>query len=630
MTVRFACAQIEVIPGRPDINFATILNAIEKAKSEHIDILILPELSIPGYFLGDLWEQPAFLEDCQTYGNKIIAASENICIIFGNVAVDKAKFNEDGRMRKYNAAFVAQDGKLLKGALPYPFLIKSSLPNYREFDDSRYFHSLRKLPQELSTTIDELVKPIMVTIRNETLNLGIMLCEDGWTTNYLVNIPGLLAKNGADILCNISCSPFSLHKNQKRHRVFGEQAKTCLLPLLYCNNVGVQNNGKNVFTFDGCSCAYQNNGALLTDAPAYIEYFLITAFDTNTKLLSAETAVHDNCSEITEIYRAIRYGAKRFLQQIGISKMTIGVSGGIDSAVTAAFYVDILGPDNVLLVNMPSMYNSPLTKNLALMLAESLKCNYCVMPIQESVDHTNAQLTQTPIHNYYSNTTFSLELSSLARENIQARDRTRLLAALASSFGGGFSCNSNKAEITVGYATFYGDLTGVLAMIGDLWKNQVYELGHYLNDKIFNQEVIPDEIFKISPSAELSAEQTVGVGGDPMIYEYHDFLFRAFVERWDKASPSDILLWYMEGTLEETIGCQKGTVKKYFPTNKAFVDDLEHWWKLFSGFAVAKRIQAPPIISLSRRAYGYDHREAQLMPYFSLEYQCLKTNLLNE
>ena len=109
MTVRFACAQIEVIPGRPDINFATIINAIEKAKSEHIDILILPELSIPGYFLGDLWEQPAFLEDCQTYGNKIIAASKNICIIFGNVAVDKAKFNEDGRMRKYNAAFVAQD-----------------------------------------------------------------------------------------------------------------------------------------------------------------------------------------------------------------------------------------------------------------------------------------------------------------------------------------------------------------------------------------------------------------------------------------------------------------------------------------------------------------------------------------
>ena len=156
------------------------------------------------------------------------------------------------------------------------------------------------------------------------------------------------------------------------------------------------------------------------------------------------------------------------------------------------------------------------------------------------------------------------------------------------------------------------------------------ELGHYLNDKIFNQEVIPDEIFKISPSAELSAEQTVGVGGDPMIYEYHDFLFRAFVERWDKASPSDILRWYMEGTLEEIIGCPKGTVKKYFPTNKAFIDDLERWWKLFSGFAVAKRIQAPPIISLSRRAYGYDHREAQLIPYFSLEYQCLKTNLLNE
>ena len=628
MTVRFACAQIEVIPGRPDINFATIIDAIDKAKKENIDILILPELAVPGYFLGDLWEQPAFLDDCSEYGNQIIAATENICVIFGNIAMDENKHNEDGRTRKYNAAFIAQNGKLLRGALPYPFIVKTSLPNYREFDDSRYFHSLLKLREELAVPIEDLVKPISISIRNQNFKLGIMLCEDGWTTNYSINIPKLLAKNGADILCNLSCSPFSLQKNPKRHQIFGEQAKECHLPLLYCNNVGVQNNGKNIFTFDGCSCAYQNDGTLLTDSPAYEEHFLKTNFDPDTKHLTTENNIHNHYSEIAEIYNAISYGTRKFLGQIGIKKMTIGVSGGIDSALTAAFYVHLLGPANVLLVNMPSKYNSPITKNLALMIAKELKCNYCIMPIQESFDHTTAQLTQTPIRNYDSNTTFSLELSALACENIQARDRTRILAALASAFGGGFSCNSNKAEITVGYATFYGDLTGVLAMIGDLWKNQVYELAHYLNDKIFERKVIPDDIFIISPSAELSPEQTVGVGGDPIVYEYHDYLFRAFIERWDKASPRDILRWYKEGTIEEVIGCQKGIISKSFPTNKAFIDDLERWWKLFSGFAVAKRIQAPPIISLSRRAYGYDHREAQLSPYFSIEYYKLKDELL--
>ncbi|MGE4589677.1 MAG: NAD(+) synthase [Acidaminococcaceae bacterium] len=630
MTVRFACAQIEVIPGRPDINFATIIGAIEKAKSENIDILVLPELAVPGYFLGDLWEQPAFLDDCREYGNQIIAATDNICVVFGNIALDENKHNEDGRIRKYNAAFIAQDGKLLKGALPYPFIVKASLPNYREFDDSRYFHSLRKLQEELSIPIEELVKPINISIRNQSFNLGIMLCEDGWTTNYLINIPELLAKNGADILCNISCSPFSLQKNPKRHQIFGGQAKEYHLPLLYCNNVGVQNNGKNIFTFDGCSCAYQNDGKLLSDSPAYEEHFLKTSFNPENKLFTSENNIHNHYSEIAEIYNAISYGTRKFLNQINIKKMTIGVSGGIDSALTAAFYVNLLGPENVLLVNMPSRYNSPLTKNLALMIAQALKCNYCIIPIQESVDHTNEQLTQAQIHNYATNTTFSLELSTLARENIQARDRTRILAAIASVFGGGFSCNSNKAEITVGYATFYGDLTGVLAMIGDLWKNQVYELAHYLNDKIFERKVIPDDVFTISPSAELSAEQTVGVGGDPMVYDYHDYLFRAFIERWDKASPRDILYWYKEKTLEEVIGCQKGIVAKIFPTNKSFIDDLERWWKLFSGFAVAKRIQAPPIISLSRRAYGYDHREAQLSPYFSIEYYRLKDELLKD
>lgn len=180
----------------------------------------------------------------------------------------------------------------------------------------------------------------------------------------------------------------------------------------------------------------------------------------------------------------------------------------------------------------------------------------------------------------------------------------------------------------MGYATFYGDICGALAMIGDLWKHQVYALGRYLNEEIFRREVIPEGIFTIRPSAELSPEQTVGTGGDPLIYPYHDYLLRAFIENWHKTTPADVLRWYREGVLAEELGCSEEIIRTSFPDAKAFIDDLERWWKLFAGFSVAKRIQAPPIMSITKRAYGYDHREAQLTPYFSREYLRLKEELL--
>jgi len=250
--------------------------------------------------------------------------------------------------------------------------------------------------------------------------------------------------------------------------------------------------------------------------------------------------------------------------------------------------------------------------------------------IQNSFEHTVGQLENTPIVNYRTGEELHLTLTELVKENIQARDRgARILAAASAAFGGAFSCNSNKSEITVGYATFYGDICGAVAMIGDLWKHQVYALGRYLNEVIFKREVIPDNIFSIRPSAELNPNQTVGKGGDPLIYPYHDYLFSSFVENWHKATPADVLRWYKDGTLAKKIGCDEEIIKASFPTAESFINDLERWWKLFAGFSVAKRIQAPPIISMTKRSYGYDHREAQLSPYFSREYYKLKDELLN-
>jgi len=631
MDIQIACAQIQVKPGDPAANTRKALEAIEKAKAAGVDLLLLPELMVPGYLLGDLWEQRAFIADCEAYGREIIAATKGICVAFGNIATDPSKVNEDGRVRKYNAAFVAQDGQLKKGGLPYPFISKTSMPEYREFDDARYFFSAAKLLPEMpaGTTMEDLIQPVTVTLKGRTVKLGVLLCEDGWTDNYHYNVPQLLRQNGAQILCNLSCSPYTYQKNRKRHELFVRQARTNGIPLVYCNNVGIQNNGKDVFTYDGCSCMYDARGESITDSPAFAEDLLVAHWDPDTGAIRGARGLQPVPSDMTALYTALRYGAATFLQQLGIKKMTIGVSGGIDSAVTAAFYVDILGPENVLLVNMPSQYNSALTKGLAQQMAEALGTNYTIIPIQEVVDHTIRQFSETPIHNYGTGADNHLTVSSFAAENIQARDRgARVLAGLASIFGGGFSCNSNKAEMTVGYATFYGDIAGVLALIGDLWKHQVYDLGRYLNEEVFHKEVIPDQIFKIKPSAELSAAQTVGKGGDPLVYPYHDYLLQAFEESWNKTSPEELLQWYVDGTLEQHLGCEKGLVARLFPTAKDFIADLERWWKLFCGLSVAKRIQAPPILAVSRRAYGYDQRESQLPAYYSRKYLALKEQVL--
>ena len=633
MKIKIACAQIQVEPANPEANTHKALAYIEKAKAQHVDIILFPELMIPGYLLGDLWEQKAFIRDCEAWGQKLIAASQDICVIFGNIATDLNKVNEDGRPRKYNAAFVAYNGQLYKGGLPYPFISKTALPDYREFDDSRYFHNVAKLLPELgpSVTIQDLIKPVELPYKGETLKLGVFLCEDGWTENYFYNVPRTLTENGAQMLFNLSCSPYTFHKNNKRHRVFSAQAREGHIPLYYCNNIGIQNNGKNVFTYDGCSCVYSPDGAMAEEAPSYTETLLISTYDTVTHELVTEQGMPRELSDAEEIYNALYFGASQFLKQLGINRMTIGVSGGIDSAVTAAFYVNVLGPENVLLANIPSRYNSSLTKSLAQRMAQALGTNYVILPIQEVVDKTVEQFDTTPIHNYGTGEDFHLKVTSFALENIQARDRgARVIAGLSSLWGGGFSCNSNKAEMTVGYATFYGDIAGCLAMLGDLWKHQVYELGRYLNEQVYHKEVIPEEIFNIKPSAELSAAQTVGNGGDPLVYPYHDYLFQAFVEDWYKTSPEEVLTWYTEGTVEEHLGCEKGLVAQLFPNAKAFIADLERWWKLFSGLAVAKRIQAPPILSISKRAYGYDHRESQVRPFYSQKYKALKVKLLGD
>lgn len=629
--LRIALAQMEVIPGRPDLNTQTMLSLTDQAKQQQADIIVFPEMSIPGYLLGDTWEQSSFLRDCEYFGTQVVAASQNICIMFGNVGVDWNQTGDDGRVRKYNAFFIAKDGKLHKDeSFPYPFRIKTLHPNYREFDDTRHFYSSRKLAMELGCSVEELLQPVTLDIKGSPLTIGCLLCEDSWSDDYAVKPITVLANNGpVDLFINLSSSPFTLGKNNKRNRVFSKQVREVGVPLIYVNNVGVQNNGKTVYAFDGYSTVYNSQGEIIAYCPPFTQQLKILDMELGEAGLCQPPLSAPDDTGIDTLYNALSYGTEKFIKSIGITRAVIGLSGGIDSALAAALYAKILGPEQVLLVNMPSRFNSATTKNLARELADNLGCYYTVISIQHSVEHTVAQLEEASLIQA-GGTQATLQITDFITENIQARDRSaRVLAGAAAAFGGGFTCNANKAELTVGYSTLYGDQAGFFAALADLWKHQVYALSRYMNEAVYDKLVIPEAIFHIVPSAELSEHQAVDQGkGDPILYPYHDYLFRSFVESWNKTTPEDILEWYAQGILAAKIGCQSGLIEELFPTAASFISDLERWWKLYTGIAVAKRIQAPPVLALSRRAFGFDHREAQNGPYFTARYHELKKALL--
>ena len=673
-----------------------MMHAIDYAKAVSTDILIFPELCLSGYLVGDLWDQVPFVKDCLYYGEELVKATENtnLTIIFGNVGVDKSLRNLDGSLRKYNALYVASNGKLVSNpSQPYPFTIKTLLPCYRYFNEPRHFTSANVAAKERNLSLSDINQPLTIPTRQGPFTIAPVICEDSWDTHYPDCPTSLMLESAKakgqhiDLIVNCSSSPYTIHKQEHRHALFSAQAKRYNTPIAYTNHVGIQNNGKNICIYDGCSTLYDVNGSIVEEVPAFENTVRPTLLkDTLWQPLSHTSSNHkytfqdstvsrhisgnnsydkndiynacdshdldglDNLDNsrvlansnntlatmpnyIPTLFKALQYGVRQFLSQTGIKNIVIGASGGIDSALNAALYSTVLPSENLYLVNMPSRYNSDMTKDLAYQLAQNIGCHYGVFPIEEGVSVTIEQLENTSFTKY---NTF-LQLSTLAKENIQARDRSsRILAGIASAVNGAFTCNGNKTEFTVGYATMYGDLAGFLAVTGDVWKTDVYALARYVNKSIFQREVIPQGSIDVVPSAELSDAQDITQGlGDPLQYEYHDCLFRSFVEGTphtlphQRLTPEDILRAYENDTLESLLELPNH-ISHYFTSTEQFINDLERWWKSFNGLAVAKRIQSPPLFLISERAFGTDLSESQLKPYVSRGYEACKSRLLKK
>lgn len=413
----------------------------------------------------------------------------------------------------------------------------------------------------------------------------------------------------APIVLKLATSCFVQEKTPQFYQSFAAYAKTYGKTLVYVNHVGVQDAGKPVYVYDGASAVFNPDGELLAAAPQFAEHLLL--FDTEHTPKPLELPKTDSTAAL---YDGLVHAIREYSTNLGINRAVIGLSGGIDSCLNACLLTAALGKENVLGINLPSRYNSDATRECAEKLAANLGIRYEVLPIQDMVNQRAEMLAR-----------LNLPLSEEMLENVQSRERgSGFLAAAASAFGGAVICNGNKSEFTIGYATMYGDAIGYFAPLGDLWKCQIYEIARYIYE---TSGLLPLAALELQPSAELSDAQDIEKGlGDPLCYAYHDYLFRSWVE-WGQ-DITDSLTFYEQGKLAEVTGCGTEQLHQLFPDTESFLADLERWWQLYRGLAVAKRLQAPPVLSLSRRAFGADLPESQTGCHLDDEYLTLKAKVL--
>ena len=571
-----AIGQMEIFPADLRRNKQSMLALIEVAKHNMAELIIFPELAVSGLTAGTHFFDAAFLRDCAHIGEEIAAATENMTVIFGNVEQREGKL--------YNTCFMAKDGQA--GRLEAP-LGQSFIPHaYRPFAK------------------DAEAKTYMLDINGKLYRSAFLLGD--WR-----NKPLPFRVKDIDLLVNLSAAPYAMGVDKAA--AFVERR-----PFIQVSGCGLQSVGKTHYLLPGGSYMLDIQGNLIAREPDFYESVGLWDIKGGGRMTAA-------LSEDAMLGEALVKGVRCFCDGVGIQRAVIGLSGGIDSALAACVYSLALGPGQVLALHMPSKYSSPTTQELATRLTASLDMNHMDMPIQTSFDALCASFAWNSAFDAQGEQ-FKLELDMKVQENMQARERMRLLAAVAAAWQAIFTCNSNKSELTVGYNTFYGDLTGAFAVQADMWKYQIYLAAAYFQRQYFPEAPLK-EIASIRPSAELSPQQDVEKGlGDPLIYAYHDYLLKAWVE--DGETVASVLRWYQEGVLPERLGVAPELIGQLFKDVAALVRDLEYWWVMYNGLGVAKRMQAPPLLALSHHPFGEPRQEIQVPPYFSDEYLLLKAKLL--
>ena len=556
--MRLALAQINTVVGDLDGNRSRILAGLDEARSAGADLVLFPELAVTGYPPEDLLLRPGFVRAARASLEEIARACTGITALVGAPWFDRDLFN---------ACAVCAGGEVRA------VYRKRFLPNYGVFDEHRYFATGRDL--------------LLLRV-GETL-VGPTICEDVWQPGPPATD---LALAGAELLVNISASPFHVGKAEEREEMLVTRARDNSCFLAFCNLVG----GQDELVFDGHSVVLDDEGEVLARAPGFEEALLVVDVDPTAVIgrrlrdvrrralerereeaVQAETvelgAVREQAEELggavapfepelEQMRRALVLGLRDYVGKNGFGEVVVGVSGGIDSALTAALCADALGPDRVHCVSMPSRYSSEGTRADARRVAESLGCDFRELPIEPAVTAFDDVLGGP---------------EGLAAENLQARIRGTLLMALSNTHGWLVVSTGNKSELAVGYSTLYGDMVGGFSLLKDVFKTDVFRLARHLNERA-GRELIPATTIERAPSAELRPDQRDEDSLPP--YAALDPVLEAYVE--GDRSREELLAEFDRDVVERAL---------------ALIDRAEY-----------KRRQAPPGVKLRPKAFGRDRR----------------------
>jgi NAD+ synthase (glutamine-hydrolysing) len=561
--VRLALAQMNTVVGDLDGNRDRVLARLEDAREAEADLVLFPELAVTGYPPEDLLLRPGFLRAAARTLDEIAVATKGIAALVGTPHLDRDLFN---------ACAVCVDGEVR-------FMYrKHFLPNYGVFDEDRYFQSGRDL----------------VLLRAGEALIGPTVCEDIWQPGPPATD---LALAGAHLVANISASPFHLGKGVEREQMLATRARDNSCWIAYVNAVGAQDE----LVFDGHSLVLDEEGEVVARGPAFEEALVVVDVDTTTavarrlrdarrrtlaralrelpdppviEIPSGETVrpiepiVAPLLDDLEQMRLAIELGLRDYVEKNGFSDVVLGISGGIDSALTATLATEALGPERVVCVSMPSRFSSEGTRSDARRTAESLGVRYLEIAIEPIVEAVEGVLAEP----------FTGTERGVAEENVQSRVRGLLVMALSNKFGWLPLATGNKSELSVGYATLYGDMAGGFALLKDVYKTDVYRLAAYLNERA-GRELIPASVIERAPSAELREDQRDEDSLPP--YAKLDRVLEAYVE--------------LDSSREELTsdGFEAEVVERALE----MIDRAEY-----------KRRQAPPGVKLRPKAFGRDRR----------------------